>query len=289
MNKEQQHFEQRIIAQGGTHSLLLADPQGMGFLTHANFDAKEAIFEPSPYLMLKLCTEHSGHFRRISNGPSVDGMIRPGTVGVVLPNTRASGFWPKAKMLSIAIDLEKFSVNVNKHYSVTSLFPAASVLHNDPHLTSVMTALWRDAEYHGLPSAFFEQGISVLLNRLSDYRSTETPESKVHALGAQRLSRVLDLIEERLGQDIRVAEMAKRVKQDPRTFTRSFLAATGLAPYQYVTKRRMEHACDLLLDETITITQTAQSVGYDNPSKFSAAFKRFYGSTPSNWRRKHRE
>lgn len=69
--------------------------------------------------------------------------------------------------------------------------------------------------------------------------------------------------------------------QDSRSFTSSFSAATGLAPYAYFTLRRMEYAKQLLNNELLSITEITLYVGYTNPSKFSAAFRRIYGVSPS--------
>ena len=38
----------------------------------------------------------------------------------------------------------------------------------------------------------------------------------------------------------------------------------------------------LISDSELTIAETAQRFGYDNPSKFSAAFRDIMGMTPQN-------
>ena len=71
---------------------------------------------------------------------------------------------------------------------------------------------------------------------------------------------------------------------DVRTFSGAFKAALGCAPYAYLTQKRMDYAQDLLMT-AIPITEIAFSVGYSNPSKFSAAFRKLTGKTPSEWRK----
>ncbi|MDE8604337.1 AraC family transcriptional regulator [Marinomonas sp. RSW2] len=268
-------------------TLSISDKKGECLLAHADFMAFEGNFsaKPSPFLMLNLCTGHIGRMKREGEGPSLEGVLRPGTVAMALPGTIASGYWPQTQMLGIAIKLDAFTLDNAGGFYVENLIPAASSLHNDPLLTAVMTALWRDAEVHGLSGAFFEQGIYTLLNRLVGYEPKNLQKAIVYPLNGRRLQRTLDFMESRLGGDVSVAELADLTGQDVRSFTRSFQASTGFSPYAYFTFRRMEYAKRLLVDKSIMITDIALQVGYANPSKFSAAFRRIVGVTPNVWRK----
>ncbi|MBU2892317.1 AraC family transcriptional regulator [Colwellia sp. D2M02] len=283
--KDQDSLVERMSALNITPTLTLADRQGMTLLAHADFSASEGVYESSKYLMLNLCTAHIGRMGRFGSAGNVEGILRPGTVSVALPETPASGYWSKTQMLGIAINLDKLTDNNSTTYNKHTLLPASLALHNDPLLSSVMTAMWRDAELHGMSSTFFEQGIMLLLNRLAGYQGQPNKQVLTYPLANKALHQVLELIESRLSEDVRVDELAEVAKQDNRSFTRSFFAATGFTPYQYFTMRRMKFAQRLLTtNKALTITDIALQVGYANPSKFSAAFKRFFNTTPSNWR-----
>ena len=281
--QEHARFNSRLSKLGVSPNISIAAPNGIGLLAHAKFEASEGEYAPAPCLMLTLCTAHTGRMKRVGDGPPLEGVLRPGTVAIALPNTAATGYWSKMQMLGIAVNLDALTTNDNM-ITTEDLLPAAAQLHNDALLTSVMTALWRNAEVHGLSGAFFEQGISVLLKRLTQFRNTPRTQSNAHPLKGVRLQQVLDFMESRLGDDVRVADLAALTGQDMRTFTRAFYAATGLAPYAYFTQRRMEWAKQLLLDERLSITEIAFCVGYSNPSKFAAAFRRICGVSPSGWR-----
>lgn len=282
---EQQNFNTRLSNIASLPSMCVADPKGLSLLVHADFAAAESVYEPAPFLMINLCTAHIGKIRRVGSGPSFEGTIRPGTVTMSLPNTAASGYWSKTQQLGIAINPSVLSEQHKEILSSDILVPAASHIHQDTLLSSVMTAMWRDAEVNGLSTAFFEQGIYLLLNHLANYKYKKVEKSVVYALKGSRLQQVLDLIESRLTDNISVPELALIAQQDVRSFTRSFFAATGFPPYAYFTYRRMESAKRLLRHSKTSITEVAQTVGYANPSKFSAAFKRTYAITPSQWRK----
>jgi AraC-like DNA-binding protein len=93
--------------------------------------------------------------------------------------------------------------------------------------------------------------------------------------------------EERPSRLFLVGDLAREARLDIRSFTRAFRSATGLAPYEYLTMRRLQHARDLLQTDR-SITEIAMSVGYANPSKFAAAFRRLYDCSPREWRNARR-
>lgn len=54
----------------------------------------------------------------------------------------------------------------------------------------------------------------------------------------------------------------------------------GLSPMQYLNNQRMEKAKDFLLSNTMTISNIAHLVGFDDPLYFSRVFKKYTGVSP---------
>ena len=71
------------------------------------------------------------------------------------------------------------------------------------------------------------------------------------------------------------------------TLNNYFSAAFGQTVAGYLRTRRLEQAASLLAEGS-DVASAALSVGYENPSKFAGAFKRLYGMTPSEHRRRAR-
>ncbi|XPF93223.1 helix-turn-helix domain-containing protein [Colwellia sp. RE-S-Sl-9] len=282
---QQQHadFNLRLTNLGVTPSISMSDPNGMLQIAHGQFDAFEGNFEASPRLMLNLCTGGVAKLGRFSDEANLEGIIRAGDALIALPHSKATGYYSTISMLGIAVDLPLFEKVVGEKIAVNDLLPAASEFHRNPLITSVMTALWRDAEMNGLTSAFFEQGLLVIFNQLVNYRKKVVLSRPVSPLSGNRLKRSLEFIDNKLDSNLRVANLAKEVNLDVRTFTRTFRAATGYAPFEYLTMRRMEVAKELL-GKGYTVTEISMAVGYSNPSKFSAAFRRLNGKSPTEWR-----
>lgn len=281
--QEHDEFNHRLTKLGVKPTISLSDPNGILQLAHADFHAFEGDFESSPRLMLNLCTAGTGKMSRLSEHANVEGIIRPGDALIALPDTKAEGYFSNVSMLGIAINLSLLESTIGEKISIDDFLPAASNLHHDPLITAVMTALWRDAEVNGLTSAFFEQGLLVVFNQLTRYQEKTLLPRKTKPLAGNSLQRSLEFIESKLDSNLRVSAIAQEVNLDIRTFTRAFRAATNYAPFEYLTLRRMEVAKELLRNNH-TVTEIAMLVGYSNPSKFSAAFKRLNGKSPTQWR-----
>jgi AraC family transcriptional regulator len=281
--KQHADFNNRITDLGVIPSISISDPNGMLQLAHAHFEAFDGYFESSPRLMLNLCTAGVAKLGRFSKEANIEGVMRAGDALLALPYSKATGYYSPISMLGIAIDLAMFENVIGEEISTDELLPAASNFHRNPLITTVMTALWRDAEVNGLTSAFFEQGLLVILHELANYRKNPTLARVVSPLSRHRLNRSLEFIDSKLDSNLRVSTIAQEANLDVRTFTRAFRAATGYAPFEYMTMRRMKVAKQLL-NKGNSITETSMIVGYSNPSKFSAAFRRYIGVTPSVWR-----
>ena len=85
-----------------------------------------------------------------------------------------------------------------------------------------------------------------------------------------------------------VDEMIKRSTLAERTFKRRFVAATGLAPIDYVQRLRIEDAKRRLERTDAAIDDISWRTGYEDPAFFRRLFKRTTGLTPSAYRKRFR-
>lgn len=85
-----------------------------------------------------------------------------------------------------------------------------------------------------------------------------------------------------------IEELAERFDMPLTAFKSCFKGVYGMPPYAYIRAYRMEHAASLLRDTDLRVADIGIAVGYDSPSKFTAAFKALMGSTPTEYRRSRR-
>ncbi|HTJ92982.1 MAG TPA: AraC family transcriptional regulator [Pararobbsia sp.] len=110
---------------------------------------------------------------------------------------------------------------------------------------------------------------------------------KTASLAKWRLDRAIDYIEANLSQPIALADVANTTGLTRMHFAAQFRAATGYRPHEYLLRRRIERAQDLLARPELTLVDAALSVGFQSQSHFSTVFKRLVGETPSRWRQMH--
>ena len=77
-------------------------------------------------------------------------------------------------------------------------------------------------------------------------------------------------------------QLARRVSVSVRTLERLFQKETGMTFGKWRQQLRLLHALRLLAGGS-TVTAVALEVGYESPSAFVAAFKRFFGATPARY------
>ena len=77
-----------------------------------------------------------------------------------------------------------------------------------------------------------------------------------------------------------IDELSKLVGTNEFTLKRAFKETHGTTIFAYVSMRRMEHATHLLA-QGMSVSETAEQVGYTCVRSFSAAFRRETGSLPS--------
>ncbi len=90
-----------------------------------------------------------------------------------------------------------------------------------------------------------------------------------------------------------IAEGLKRLYHlSPRTpehTTRSFRRYLGVSPTEYINDLRLQYAENLLLTTDRTVTAVGLEAGFQDASYFSVCFKRRYGASPAEYRRRHRK
>lgn len=127
----------------------------------------------------------------------------------------------------------------------------------------------------------------VLLTALREW--LDRPDSGAPRwYSAQRdpaIGATLDLIHTDPAHRWTVAELATRSAMSRAAFSRRFTALVGEPPMSYLTCWRLCLASDLLRDADDTLASVARQVGYANAYALSAAFTRFYGVRPGEYRK----
>lgn len=104
-------------------------------------------------------------------------------------------------------------------------------------------------------------------------------------LAPWQLKRACETMASQLDADLGLDDLAAIVGCSPTHFSRAFKQSTGLAPFHWLTERRIEKAKQLLEENRLPLAQIALAVGFSAQPQFTTAFGRATGMTPGAWRR----
>lgn len=97
--------------------------------------------------------------------------------------------------------------------------------------------------------------------------------------------KIMQFIEEHLTETIRVEELAVLTKLSKTYFSRVFKSAFKESPYNYVLRRRMQLAKDLIAETGAPLSEIALDCGMADQAHLCKTFRNVFGSTPNQWRR----
>ena len=117
----------------------------------------------------------------------------------------------------------------------------------------------------------------VLINRI--YASGSTAPDRAEATRDPKIAAVLSYINENLGRELSVDELAEQAYLSRYHFMRLFKAQTGSTVHAYVRQKRLLYAARLIREGESAARAAAES-GFSNYSAFHRAFRECFGISP---------
>ena len=115
-------------------------------------------------------------------------------------------------------------------------------------------------------------------------RSVDGPSKPLSKREEERLRRLIDYAEEHYASPIPVESAARICGMSRSSFCRFFPAVTGSSWNRYLTELRLDSALSLL-QEGISVAESALSCGFYDSSHFSRHFRRRFGVNPSSFKK----
>jgi PAS domain S-box-containing protein len=101
------------------------------------------------------------------------------------------------------------------------------------------------------------------------------------------LSRVVDLVRQRLDEPLRTADLAAAAGCSTGQLTRRLRRVFGLSPTQFLLRARVDRATTLLSGTDTPIAEVATACGFYDQAAFTRQFARLTGDTPAQYRARH--
>lgn len=135
------------------------------------------------------------------------------------------------------------------------------------------------AAFHHEASLLLLSQIVTALTAAAGFSDDERDESLLN-------NRVVESIEHRLHEPLRIAALARACGMSERTLRRRWRNRGGRSLTDEINDRRIERASHLLLLPDISVAEAGYQVGIANPAQFSRLFRRIKGLTPKAYRRR---
>lgn len=101
------------------------------------------------------------------------------------------------------------------------------------------------------------------------------------------LRRARDHADRHFAQPLRLDQLAAIAGISKYHFQRLFVATYGMSPAEYLSRRRIERAQDLLRATNLTVTEICVAVGFSSLGSFSSRFTDLVGESPSQFRQRY--
>ncbi|KZY34106.1 transcriptional regulator [Roseovarius sp. HI0049] len=158
-----------------------------------------------------------------------------------------------------------------------------------PALKGKLRSLWALCEEEAAPSRMLARaaGCEILAEICQLGGEDLAPKKGGLAPWAER--RCIEMMHARLAEDLCVDELAVEARLSSFHFARMFKQSTGVTPLAYLTRLRLEKACELLEHSDIPVTEIAQDVGYSSNQVLARVFAKHMHMSPSDYRRSVRD
>ena len=113
------------------------------------------------------------------------------------------------------------------------------------------------------------------------YNSVKAPISQKQ----EYVQKAKSYIEAHFTEDIGVSEIADMLSLDRSYFSTLFKKTEGVSPGRYLTEYRMNVAYELITVAGYGVSDAAYAVGYNDVVSFSRMFKKFYGTSPVEYKK----
>lgn len=127
--------------------------------------------------------------------------------------------------------------------------------------------------------------IELLIETVISYHAFIKNQNEKKRERARKIGVALDWIKKHIDEQFSVENVADVCSLKVSRFHELFLHETGFTPMEYVNRQRMEKAKQLLTKTQQSITDIAFTIGFNSTQYFATIFKKYSGTTPSEYRK----
>ena len=132
------------------------------------------------------------------------------------------------------------------------------------------------------------QAKNTLIGMLMDF-CARCGAAKLPKGVSAEIYRCMTYIQSHTNMPIGVEDVADEIHRSSSYLMRRFKAELGMSVGDYITKCKLEEACDLLVYGDRSLAEISAYLGYSSQSYFQNVFKKQFGLTPMQYRKQNRK
>lgn len=180
-------------------------------------------------------------------------------------------------------ELALFSVDLERIKELSSMQDFTIVRANQTveHIFSELYTVHDD-----IRQGYIRVKVIELLLVLTELDSVDKKAGMAHfsAMQIGRIKQIHAFLLEHFTEHYTIEQLAGKFDISPTIMKKCFRGVYGDSIYSYMKMYRLQIAEQLLRESSLTISEIAARIGYLNPNKFTSAFTRAYGITPTKYR-----
>lgn len=140
-----------------------------------------------------------------------------------------------------------------------------------------------------IKESYFKVKVLELLVILSgkEQADHQQPIQMVPLSQVQNASQISEYLSEHLKENITIPELSKQFNVSETHLKNLFKNVYGVPIATYMRIQKMQAAAQVLIHTDRPVAEIAYEFGYNNTSKFTSAFQKIIGDTPSEYRKMH--
>ena len=159
-----------------------------------------------------------------------------------------------------------------------------SMRFDDISIEDYITQIHSTSEVLSNKDLMMEQCCDTFIKMCQYIRRQMTPQTKKHDT-MQDIVVLKSYMDTHLSERFTSEKCSQILSLSVSQTIRKFRAAYGVPPCEYVNRRRIEIAKQLLEDPTYSVQEIAEHIGFQDPYYFSKYFKKRCGKSPNEYRR----
>lgn len=159
---------------------------------------------------------------------------------------------------------------------------------SDSTLTNIIQLFYEEVKNEGRNGKIYLDTLKKLLSNYflknySDYDDLIL-NKKSTTISESMLNTIKEYVTSNLEEDISIDTLSFKMGLSKFYFLREFKKATGITPYQYILKLKLEKAEELLRKTGKSLIEISLELGFSDQSHFTRTFSNKYGVSPKRYK-----